>query len=117
MQRPPRTGSVEHRAFERARVKAGVVCTRETRSFTATVRNISVGGLYIATPEVLPVGTRLDLTFTLPGADPIAAPAEVCWTTPDARGMGVRFVELGEKAQQVISAFVAMRDPVVYLDA
>jgi uncharacterized protein (TIGR02266 family) len=64
-------------------------------------RNISPDGVFIVTPQLLPVGERLMLMLAFPGdRGPLAVRAEVRWTRlaipPDARrpaGMGLRFVD------------------------
>ncbi len=63
--------------------------------------NISEGGLYLRTPQPLPEGTLIQLSFTLPhDADTIKLSAEVVRALPLGTqfeiepGMGVRFVDV-----------------------
>src|ERR1041385_1433618 len=60
----------------------------------AETRNIGVGGAFIATPDVLAVGTTMTVELTLPTSDQtFALPAVVRWaTSKDGGGMGVQFV-------------------------
>jgi len=65
-------------------------------------RDISPEGLFVATPAILPVGTRLLLLIALPDErGPLAVRAEVRWTRPTKAipdeqrpaGMGLQFVD------------------------
>ncbi|HEU0029098.1 MAG TPA: PilZ domain-containing protein [Kofleriaceae bacterium] len=58
---------------------------------TAETRNIGVGGAFIATPLVQPVGSQLTVELNLPTTDQtFALPSVVRWSAAD--GMGVQFV-------------------------
>ena len=91
--------------------------------FTGFSTNLSEGGLFVATLSVLPVGTPVDLTFTLPGKVRIAVRGEVRWIreiddrTPDVfPGVGVRFLDLTAEAFAALQRFVASREPLLYPD-
>jgi len=59
---------------------------------TAETRNIGVGGAFIASQAIQPVGTKLTIELTLPTTDQIfTLPAVVRWSDP-GNGMGVQFV-------------------------
>lgn len=60
----------------------------------AVTRNIGVGGAFIASPQLQPIGSPLTLEVTLPTTDQVfTLPAVVRWTsTGSAGGMGVQFV-------------------------
>ncbi|NDY41463.1 TIGR02266 family protein [Dissulfurirhabdus thermomarina] len=77
------------------------------RSFTGFAENLSVGGLFIASPSPLPKGTLLTLEFTLPGdAAPLRLKGIVTWTREatlapgQRRGMGIKFEHLSLEARQ-----------------
>jgi hypothetical protein len=58
---------------------------------TAETRNIGVGGAFIASPLVQPIGSKLAVELTLPTTDQVfALPSIVRWAQSD--GMGVQFV-------------------------
>jgi uncharacterized protein (TIGR02266 family) len=86
----------------------------ENNFYSAKTRDISVGGLFIESDFALPIGTRLriDLKFLQKRVD---AEAEVTWVLmgegEQAVGMGVRFVDLPERATKNIEAFMALREP------
>ena len=58
---------------------------------TAETRNIGVGGAFIVTPLVQPIGSSLSVELKLPTSDQtFTLPAVVRWAAGD--GMGVQFV-------------------------
>jgi PilZ domain-containing protein len=59
-------------------------------------KNIGVGGAFIVTPLIQPVGSPLTIELTLPATDQVfVLPAVVRWAStapPPDGGMGVQFV-------------------------
>jgi uncharacterized protein (TIGR02266 family) len=99
-----RTDEMRQRSLRcgRAAVEIAVDLHSDDGPCLGVTQNISPDGVFIATPEVLPVGARLMLMLAFPGnRGPMAVRAEVRWTrstagAPDARqaaGMGLRFVD------------------------
>lgn len=80
--------------------------------FSGEVRNISRGGLFIATPTPPPPGTRLVVSFSIPGMkDFVTANVEVRWVRPKpsgelAAGVGVRFLDLPPEAEAAVNRFI-----------
>src|SRR5689334_16185891 len=67
--------------------------------------NLSVGGAYFTQTFPLPVGTKVDLKFELPGqAGEIACKGEI--VAAQELGMGVRFLGLGTADQQRIEELI-----------
>ncbi len=73
----------------------------QNRTITNYVVNMSTGGMFIETSELLPVDTLLMVELMLPGkATPITCKARVAWTNgPDSfkkkslpYGMGLQFL-------------------------
>ena len=59
----------------------------------AETRNVGVGGAFIATQEVQPVGAALTVELTLPTSDQVfTLQAVVRWASTREGGMGVQFV-------------------------
>jgi len=86
----------------RAGVELAVDLHSDDGPCLGVTHNISPDGVFVATPEVLPVGARLMLMLAFPGnRGPLAVRAEVRWTRStgpdtDARrpaGMGLRFMD------------------------
>ena len=73
--------------------------------------NLSRGGLRLEHTIPLPVGTKVNLTFTLPGdKTPIEVTGEiVSATAPEDLRMGVKFTNLARKRQGKIDAFLGSR--------
>lgn len=80
--------------------------------YSARLRDISVGGLFIETEIGLPIGTKLyvDLRFLETRA---RVAAEVVWAMFDKQGrsvgVGVRFVSLSDKVRERIERFMGIR--------
>ncbi len=93
----------------------------EHNFYMGLTENLSEGGLFIATFDSVPIGTRLELTLNLPGMAPIRTQAEVRWqrehseyTADMAPGIGVRFLALTEPQQTAIRSFLTQRDPILF---
>jgi uncharacterized protein (TIGR02266 family) len=115
---PPR------RQSPRVKMQAAIDLSSDDNFFNGFSSNISDGGLFVATVNLLPLGTEVDLNFTLPSGERIEAKGTVQWVRevndklPDAfPGMGVAFKELSAQAQHAIDSFVAEREPLFYADA
>ena len=111
------------RGSSRIPMQTQVDMSSDSNVFTGFSTNLSEGGVFVATVNLLPVGTPVDLTFTLPGNTRLTVKGEVRWTreiddrVPDVfPGVGVRFVELGMDAAQALHRFVAEREPLFYPD-
>jgi uncharacterized protein (TIGR02266 family) len=107
----------------RVPLRTAVDLASDSNLFTGFGTNVSEGGLFVATINVLPVGTPVDLTFTLPGKSRLTVHGEVRWIrevndrTPDVfPGVGVRFVNLAPATAEVLKRFVAEREPLFYPD-
>jgi uncharacterized protein (TIGR02266 family) len=111
------------RSNARFPLQTQVDLSSDSNVFTGFSTNLSEGGLFVATLSVLPVGTPVDLTFTLPGKVKISVRGEVRWIreiddrTPDVfPGVGVRFLDLTAEASAALHRFVASREPLFYPD-
>src|SRR6185369_12867959 len=92
------------RAYERAELVVEITYESDHNFFMGLSENISEGGLFVATHVIREVGTRIELTFALPGdAGTVKATAEVRWLrlyseSSDAPpGLGLAFVELTDE--------------------
>ncbi len=112
------------RSSARVKMQAAVDFTSDDNFFAGFSANISDGGLFVATVNLLPLGTEVDLSFSLPSGERIEARGVVQWVRevndqlPDAfPGMGVQFAQLSSSAQAAIGQFLAQRDPLFFADA
>ena len=75
--------------------------------------NLSVSGMFIATPDPKKPGDKITVVFPLPdGKDPVSARAEVVWARRDAGqsgeepGMGIRFLDMDPLTVERLREFV-----------
>jgi uncharacterized protein (TIGR02266 family) len=111
----------EGRQAKRVPMQAQIDFGSDSNFFSGFSTNISDGGVFIATVNVLPLGTHIDLSFTLPSGSQVQTKGVVRWVRevndkiPDAfPGIGVQFEELPEEAHDAIHGFVAEREPMFY---
>ncbi len=97
----------EKRRHRRVPLVVAVSCTsteREGFSCEVTSRDISLGGMYLVSSSVPEFGSKLQVSFTLPGAAaPLHLPAIARWFSRD--GFGVQFELLGAKETHAITRY------------
>ncbi len=89
----------------------------EGKSRRAKVYNISQEGAFIECEQPPPEGSRLNLTFELPGSEPLRVEARVNWINASGAGadplsppgMGIRFLVLSEPDSLSLSRFIGGR--------
>jgi type IV pilus assembly protein PilZ len=84
-------------------VNAPVSCeVRDGATFAGLAKDISIGGMFVESTEVVPFGTEISIVARLAGtkAD-LRLPGIVRWTKPD--GFGVQFGSLGARETHAIS--------------
>lgn len=122
---PPQAAprGAERRQFVRHDVQVSVDFASEHNFYTGLSNDLSEGGLFIATIDILPIGAPIDLTLTLPGGHAIQARGQVRWVrdyndnTPEvAPGMGVQFTQLPGTDSTAIQRFLLEREPFLYCD-
>lgn len=119
----------DRREDPRYALSLAITMRGDNNFYTGLSENISESGVFIATQHVLPLGTPVLLSFTLPGGkEPISLTATVRWVRgPEASatgaslfgdhqtdvkpGLGVEFVEVDARASEAIRAFMKMRAP------
>lgn len=112
----------ERRAAPRKEVITEVTLESDTNFYTGFTVDLSTGGLFIVTWDLLPIGTRVNLSFSLPRTrEMIAVQGVVRWlrelnrNNPDLwPGMGIQFLEVPERAKASIEAFMKDREPIFY---
>ena len=105
----------ERRVRKRFRFEVAITFGSQSHFFEGKTQNLSEGGVFIATTELKPIGTELDLTIELPPPFPsVWTRGEVRWigeaghdNTP--LGMGVQFRMISEESLDTIRQFLAMR--------
>jgi len=80
--------------------------------------NLSIGGVFLETTDILPAGTHFNVAFTLPDGTTIDCAAEVTWLNgPMLRsqpllpiGMGLRFLDIEKSEVIAIRDFLFSED-------
>ncbi len=116
-------GKPANRGLPRVKMQAAVDLESESNFFQGFSMNLSEGGIFVATVNTLPLGTKVDLHFTLPGSKRIDVQGVVRWTrevndkTPDIfPGVGIQFQNLSQDAEAAIQQFVKGREPLFFPD-
>jgi uncharacterized protein (TIGR02266 family) len=111
----------ERRTTPRVGLCVEVGLQSDSNFYTGFTEDISEGGLFVATYKLLPTGTEMALTLTLPDGYEFRATAVVRWVrdprdpNSDLRpGMGVQFVNLDLEHHDAIRDFILMRDPLFF---
>jgi uncharacterized protein (TIGR02266 family) len=114
-----RTG-IERRGHRRVALDVDVTLASEHNFFVGFTENISEGGLFIATHQLMPVGSVIDVTFRLPAGEPIHIKAAVQWVrqfnanSDTWPGLGVSFLDMSDTDRATVNAFLAVRDPLFH---
>ena len=97
--------------------------TSEHNFYTGFTRDISEGGLFISTYQLMEVGTRFGLSFLLFGhREPINVVCEVRWiraynpASDCGPGIGVGFCNLPPESKTKIQRFINQRQTMFFVD-
>lgn len=108
------------RKFERKDIQLDVSLYSESNFYAGFTENLSAGGLFIATHNLLKIGEKIDLTVTMPNDKKVIAHGVVRWIrvyneASDAPpGMGIQFLSL--EGDDLIKDFLAARAPLFHDD-
>jgi hypothetical protein len=79
-------------------------CKSEGKEWTSTMLSLSENGCLVRSPEPLPLGRRVDVSFALPGSGRLQLEAETAYQLlPD---MGMIFHATRQSDREAIAAFV-----------
>lgn len=112
------------RAHPRFTFRIDVTLERRSTFYGGFSENISLGGLFVATYDLMGIGDQLKLEFTIPFTDtPLLVDGDVRWlrkrnaTLPDlVPGMGLQFVDLSPEASIALERFIKVKAPALELD-
>jgi uncharacterized protein (TIGR02266 family) len=109
------------RVYPRYSVELDVSVGSEHNFYAGFIENMSVGGVFMATHLLKPLGELMELNIHLPGhLEPVRARGEVRWVREYNEdnnvppGIGIRFVEVDAASIQAIEEFLASRDPIFF---
>jgi uncharacterized protein (TIGR02266 family) len=112
----------DRRSFHRRIVHVDIGIHSDTNFFTGFIQDISNGGLFIATYDVLTIGTELNVNFRLPDGPVLSLDGVVRWvreyneTTEVEPGMGIQFENLSPNDSKSINDFILKHPPIFYDD-
>jgi uncharacterized protein (TIGR02266 family) len=113
----------ERREAPRRDVEVEIGFQSETNFFTGLSMDVSTGGLFVASYDIPPVGTEVNVNFNLPGGPMMSLNGIVRWVrefnpvTPDmVPGFGVSFVNLSPVEEAAINDYLARNSPLLYED-
>lgn len=108
----------DRRTAPRAALRIDVSLYSESQFFSGLTEDLSEGGLFVATYAPLPIGTEIDLVFTLPTDHEVRTPGVVRWVRSvdceTAPGFGVQFGALDARDVAAIHAFLRHRPSLVW---
>ncbi|MCC6874807.1 MAG: TIGR02266 family protein [Sandaracinaceae bacterium] len=115
--------SAERRELPRVALEVDIGLHSETNFFVGFGDDISEGGLFVATYDLLPVGRELTLSFLLPDGTPVTVLGRVAWIREPRGlesslqpGMGVTFVDLDPESLDAIRRYTRLRPPMFHSD-
>ena len=110
------------RACARVDLHVEVSLDSEHNFFAGLTENVSEGGLFVATHQLRPIGSRVRVELALPGIEQVLrVKCEVRWVrlyneaSDTSPGMGLMFLDLSEEGARVIRAFVDRRVPLLWM--
>ena len=112
--------NLDRREFPRKRLVRELGVFTDDNFYSGFSEDISEGGIFVCTHELLPVGTHVQLSLELPGGHKLEAGGRVCWLRDPhdpvavAPGMGVQFDALGAADAEAVREFMQNREPIFH---
>jgi uncharacterized protein (TIGR02266 family) len=114
----PSFSGTERRRRGRVRVEADVGLLSQSHFYTGLSRDLSRGGLFVATYQPKPPGTTVALYFVLPNGHTVHADGVVAWTSEASAdcppGMGIAFEHVAPEDVAAIEEFCRERTPMYH---
>lgn len=114
----PGLAASARRQLPRIRLETSIDMHSASNFFTGLSENISDGGVFVATDRDAPIGTEVELAFTLPDGVEIRGRGQVRWARRRrdgvVAGLGVQFIDLSGAAQDAVQNFVRVRSPIIH---
>ena len=106
----------QRRNFQRFQVDLELTLQSESTIWIGHAENVSDGGVFVATKELKPIGTEVEMTLKLPGnLLPVWSLGVVAWIRETSGkvdaplGMGIQFRLIADEALRRIRDFVRER--------
>src|SRR3982751_316909 len=97
----------DRRQHDRSRLIVDVFFDGNDATGVASTKDISIGGLYMNTQNVIPEGSLLLIRIPFGPSQQVVTNAEVVYSNA-GRGVGVRFQGLSEEAQALLEKELAI---------
>jgi uncharacterized protein (TIGR02266 family) len=102
---------MSEREFQRIPFAVAVEFRTASSFLIAYSVNLSRGGLFLETAQEVPIGSPLELSFSIPGAGSVGLTGHVAWrrgpeSVDGPAGLGVEFQEVSEQLSSVIDRLV-----------
>jgi uncharacterized protein (TIGR02266 family) len=117
----PVTDGDDRRDDLRRNLEVDIGIHSDTNFYTGFTQDISQGGLFVATYNILNIGTQLNINFSLPGGSVLSLEGTVRWVReyndriPDMEpGMGIMFESLNNIDTGEINKFMEEHPPIFY---
>ena len=106
----------QRRIAQRFQVELELTLQSESTIWIGQAANVSDGGVFVATKELKPIGTEVELTLRLPGnLLPVWTLGVVCWIRETSGradaplGMGIQFRLIADDSLRRIRDFIRQR--------
>lgn len=111
-------GANKRGSGDRVFVEVDIGFASQSHFYTGLSRDLSTGGVFVATYMPQPPGTKVAVHFVLPDGRAVKASGVVRWTVPArgdvAPGMGVAFEDLEAEDLNAIVEFCEHRSPIYH---
>jgi uncharacterized protein (TIGR02266 family) len=107
----------ERRSFPRLPLEVEIGFHSETNFYAGLSQDISAGGIFVATHELMEIGTQVSVSFALPAVGEIKADGKVVWVRQPLEGepgIGIRFEQLADADRALIERFIEKRPPLYH---
>ena len=109
----------DRRTAVRKPLNAEIGMYSDSNFYAGFSQDISEGGMFVATYDLQPMGTMVDLEFMLPGGYQVKVKGAVRWIKDPIEantfaGMGVQFVDLEPADLTAIQEFISNREPIFH---
>ena len=99
---------IERRQYRRVGLVTEVRCEHGGKEEILLTRDISEGGIFVASEKPFPLGTEVKILLHLSASGPgLELAGCVVYNVPDL-GMGIEFSNLSEAARTILREFVAL---------
>ncbi len=108
---------MERRASERSPIEVEVSLSSESQFFAGLSGDVSLGGLFVQTYSLRPVGSHVHVAFSLPTGE-IRVSGVVRWvrgaTDSSPPGLGIAFEHIEGSELAAVEAFCRTRPPLYH---